>query len=77
MLKPTYETFSQLLDCIANDLLILSGEKAGDATWQDVAGTLATNMEVYAKLLHRARRGDSVYPAVFPSIVDAIEKENK
>lgn len=76
MLKPDYETFDGLLKDIIADMRILAGDAVGpsNASWQDVAGTLATNMEVYARLLHRARQGDSVYPAVFPSVDDVCEK---
>ena len=59
---------------IVTDMQILSGDDLGpsDASWQDVAGTLAVNMTVYASLLNRARKGDHESNLVFPSIDEVV-----
>lgn len=64
-----YEDARNLLRDILDDFRILAGDKAGNgATWQDVAGTCATNLEVLAAKLHAARRGFVAGgPVVFPS----------
>ena len=70
MRKASYENFKRLLDSIQTDLNILAGNEVGttDATWQDVAGTLATNMEAYAALLHEARKGRHEAFLSFPAL---------
>ena len=72
-LKPTYETLDKILGVIISDIEILAGDQIGpsDASWQDVAGTLSTNMKVYAKLLDQARQGEGMI--IFPSLNDHIE----
>lgn len=70
-LQPNYRNLSNLLENIVTDLRILSGDEVGNAAWQDVAGTLATNMRVYAKLLEQARAGAHIDS--FPSIDEIIE----
>lgn len=58
-LQPNYDTLLKLQQQIIDDAAILAGEELGpsDASWQDVAGTMATNLRVYARLLDRAREG--------------------
>jgi len=58
-MKPTYQTAQRALRNAIEDLAILDGQIVGpaDASWQDVAGTAATNLEVVARYLHNARGG--------------------
>lgn len=62
----------ELLRDIVQDIALLDGTNIGnsDVTWQDVAGTLATNLEVLAIRLHRMRRGE--IPIDTPFIEDLI-----
>jgi hypothetical protein len=70
-MRPTYENLEKLRDDIRTDAAILCGDEIGpsDASWQDVAGTMASNMRVYATLLDRLRDGEPVES--FPSWDDA------
>lgn len=71
-----YETARDLLASIVDDFRILSGDKVGpsDVTWQDVAGTAMTNLQVLASQLAEARKGNVVNgPVVFPSPDDLPE----
>jgi len=49
----------ELIRDIIGDIAILDGTNVGPsgASWQDVAGTLATNLAVLASRLHEMRRG--------------------
>jgi hypothetical protein len=73
-MKPTYESFKSLQSLIVEDMRLLSGDVAADpgTTWQDIAGTLATNLRVYAKLLHDARDGLGGPFLTFPSIDETV-----
>lgn len=75
-LKPDYKTFETLLQNIMTDLAVLSGDIVGpsNSCWQDVAGTLAANMTVYAQLLHEARESKGEACLSFPSPFVAIVK---
>lgn len=71
----SYDTARITLVNIVVDLQILAGEKVGpsDATWQDVAGTLAVNLRALAGSIEAAREGRVVDgPVVFPSLSEAI-----
>ena len=52
-------TTNELIRDIVQDIAILDGTNVGpsDSSWQDVAGTLATNLEVLAYSLHSMRHG--------------------
>jgi hypothetical protein len=75
MRKATYDQMKSLLENGLNDMAILSGDIVGpsDVSWQDVAGTCATNFEVLAMLLHEARKGNHEAGIVFPSPSEAME----
>ncbi len=62
----------ELVRDIVGDVAILSGHVVGpsDASWQDVAGTLATNLEVMASRLHKMRRGETAVD--LPNIEDML-----
>lgn len=64
-----YEEAKRMLRDILQDFRILSGDATGNgATWQDVAGSLQTNLEVLAIRIHAAREGYVASgPVVFPS----------
>lgn len=72
----THDNIETALLNVLGDLRILSGDVMGpsDASWQDVAGTCATNCEVMAMLLHAARRGNHEAFLTFPSPAEALEK---
>jgi hypothetical protein len=69
MRRATYKTMETALRNALNDLAILSGEKVGpsDASWRDVAGTCAVNLDVLSAQLKAARVGNSEPFLVFPS----------
>jgi hypothetical protein len=70
-----YRELEKLLANIVGDCDILAGDVLGpsDVTWQDVAGTLMTNMRVYAIRLERIREGSPGMIA-FPSIRETMAK---
>lgn len=74
--KTTYGMMEKTLINALNDLAILSGDIVGpsDVSWQDVAGTAATNLEVLAKMLHTARSGHHEAMLAFPSPAECLEK---
>ena len=68
-----YKYLDDLLGAIIADIDILAGDTVGpsDVSWQDVAGTLMTNMRVYALRLERVRT-DPPAGVVFPSVRDKL-----
>lgn len=60
MAKMNAERFADTCADARGDIRILLGEDVGpsDASWQDVAGTLATSLEVIASSLHQMRAGE-------------------
>lgn len=54
------QQLNALWACIQSDRRILRGDEIGpsDASWQDVAGTMACNLRVLANALDKARKGD-------------------
>ena len=71
-----YEEAKRYLKDIIQDFLILSGDAPcpTDVTWQDIAGTLSTNLHTLALRIDQARRGIvSQGPIVFPSPSDLEE----
>jgi len=73
-----YFTAHRSLKLAIKDMAILSGEEVGpsDVSWQDVAGTLATNLRVLANQMEAAWEGyveDG--PIVFPSVNEIIEED--
>lgn len=76
MSKPyRYDESCRLLASIIGDLRILSGDVVGpsDVTWQDVAGTLAVNLAVFAARIEAARIGRVADgPVVFPSVDEIL-----
>jgi len=65
-----YEEARDMLASIITDFRILSGDEMGPSgvTWQDVAGTLHTNLVVLASRIEAAREGRVAGgPLVFPS----------
>lgn len=74
--KTTYGMMEKTLINALNDLAILSGDIQGpsDVSWQDVAGTAATNLEVLASMLHEARKGNCESCITFPSPAECLEK---
>ena len=73
--KATHDNIEAALLNVLGDLRILSGDVMGpsDATWQDVAGTCATNCEVLAMLLHSARKGHHESFLTFPSPAEVLD----
>lgn len=74
-LQPTHATLLNLLTNIVGDIDILAGDDIGPngAAWQDVAGTLACNMRVYANLLDQLREGRVPAGGVsFPSLGELV-----
>jgi hypothetical protein len=74
-----YDEAKRLLRSIIEDFEILSGDSAGEgATWQDVAGSCAVNLEVLSLRIKAARAGRVAdgFP-VFPSPSDLKEPEGK
>lgn len=75
----SYETMKRTLENALHDLSILAGDIPGPsgATWQDVAGTAATNLHALAIMLENARNG--AYSTrgflTFPSPAEALERE--
>ena len=67
-LKANCATLAKQWYQIKADAAIRCGDEIGPsgASWQDVAGTMACNMRVYARLLDRLRNGDEA-PDSFPS----------
>ena len=74
----TYKKMEQALTTLLNDMAILAGEKVGpsDVSWQDVAGTAATNAQWLANLLYDARKGNAESFLTFPSPSECLEKAN-
>lgn len=74
--KARYATMRLALINALNDLAILSGSKVGpsDASWQDVAGTCATNLEVLSAQLHQARQGNAESFVTFPDPQECLEE---
>lgn len=68
-----YSYLDHLLGNIVEDIDILAGDKVGpsDVSWQDVAGTLMTNMRVYATRLEEIRK-DPPPGICFPSVRDKV-----
>ena len=56
---PWIDQQAEIVDRIVEDMKIVSGDIMGpsDATWQDVAGTLACNLEVLGAHIHKIRHG--------------------
>ena len=66
--------------CLRNalyDLRILSGEimRPSDTSWQDIAGTCATNLEVLASQLRSASIGNHESFISFPNPAECLESE--
>ena len=63
----TYDRLREQLDLALTDLSILCGDRVGPsgASWQDVAGTAATNLRVYADMLDSLRRGETHFAGRF------------
>ena len=65
-----YDEARKMLKQIIDDFCVLSGDKVGPScsSWQDVAGTVMTNLHVLSKRVQAAREGRVVDgPVVFPS----------
>ena len=75
--RATYETMHRAMCAALHDLSILAGDIVGPAgvSWQDVAGTCATNLEVLARQLHAARQGNCEPFVTFPSPTEWVEVE--
>ena len=74
--KTKFYGMEKVLTNALNDLAILAGDIQGlsDVSWQDVAGTAATNLEVLAKMLHTARSGHHEAMLTFPSPSECLER---
>lgn len=74
--KTTFVMMEKTLINALNDLAILSGDVVGpsDVSWQDIAGTAASNLAALAKMLHTARSGHHEAMLTFPSPVECLEK---
>lgn len=74
--RTTFGSMEKALINALNDLAILAGDLVcpSDVSWQDVAGTAATNLEVLAGMLHEARKGNHEAFIVFPSPAECLEK---
>ena len=72
MKRATYNGMREELAHIIGDVRILSGEIVGpsDATWQDVAGTLAVNLRCLAAMLEEWRKGNAEPFCSFPGLDD-------
>lgn len=64
----------QLVKNIVNDMSILSGDRMGDTSiiWQDVAGTLATNLQVLAQHVNDIR-GGIIHSSFITVLIDQFE----
>jgi len=67
-MKVTSQRLKAVLKDIQCGLDVLAGKEVGpaNATWQDVAGTCASNLRSLASLLDAARVGDAEAFLVFP-----------
>jgi hypothetical protein len=67
------------LKAALEDLEILSGDKVGPSgvSWQDVAGTCATNFQVLVWNLERARQGYAEPNITFPSPAECLEESHE
>jgi hypothetical protein len=74
--KATYAKMRQSLIDALDDLEILAGNVVGPsgASWQEIAGTCATNFQVLAWQLEAARQGNHESAIVFPSAKDWAEE---
>jgi hypothetical protein len=63
----------KLLRSVRDDLRMLTGDKAADATWQDVAGTLAVSLRCLANQVEQARAGNAEPCLVFPSFDEVAD----
>jgi hypothetical protein len=74
--KATYATMRLLLTNALNDLEILAGNRVGpsDASWQDVAGTCAANLQALVWQIEKTRAGNSESFPAFPSPVEILEE---
>ena len=65
-----YTSTQALMRSIVVDMRILAGDDVGpsDVSWQDVAGTLHTNLAVLAARVQAARTGRQRGTIVWPSI---------
>lgn len=71
----SYENARAIWLDIIDETAILAGDKVGprDASWQDVAGTLAVHLRMLALRIDCARRGEVVNgPVVFPSLAELV-----
>ena len=77
--RAQYDIMRRALENALSDLAILAGDIVGpsDASWQDVAGTCAVNLEVLAMQLRAARAGNAEPFLVFPSPSEAMEAESR
>ena len=77
----SYETMKRTLENALHDLSILAGDipGPGNASWQDVAGTAATNLKALAIMLDTARNGAKSASGflTFPSPAEALEEATK
>lgn len=73
--KTTYKDLRTALTRALSDLEILSGNAVGpsDSSWQDIAGTCATNLHWLANMLHSARHGNCEPFITFPSVHECLE----
>ena len=71
------DRLSALYVLIEDDMALLAGEDIAEAAWQDIAGTLATNLRVLANALDDIRAGKQIagrFPFTsFPSMRDICE----
>ncbi len=74
--KARYETMRRALRDALGDLNILAGNAVGpsDASWQDVAGTCAVNLEVLVSQLRQARIGNCEAAIVFPDPEECLRE---
>lgn len=65
---------------IEGDMAVLAGEEVCGAAWQDVAGTLAVNLQVLASALDDVRSGKRLiagrfrFEGVFPSMREICDR---
>ena len=64
----TYDRLLKQLQTIESELSILAGDEYGptNASWQDVAGTAAVNLRVYADMLDSLRKSETHFAGRYP-----------
>jgi hypothetical protein len=75
MRRTTYADMKTALTNALGDLEILAGNRVGPSgsSWQDVAGTAATNLQWLANMLYAARQGNHEAGLVFPDVDECLE----